>query len=101
MQTEETSDWKSRIIKNDNPTVSVISLPLDFVEAIAEAQIQANKGWAPDMDGLIDLRVVECPVCSAPGMNTCWGYWKFTCGAKIFSDGEVETFCFRLPGVQS
>jgi hypothetical protein len=88
-----TIDWRSRVIPNDNPDHPVASLPDDFVAAITESQLQANKGWAPEADSLIDNRVVECPDCKAPGMNTCWGYWAYTCGAEVLSDGDQIKPC--------
>lgn len=87
------SDFRDRIIPNDNPAFPVASLPPDFVREITRAQVEGNKGWAPDNDGLIDNRVVNCPDCNAPGMNTCWGYWAFTCGAEIMPDGEISEPC--------
>lgn len=86
-------DFRDRIIPNGNRDFPVGSLPKDFVSAITASQIEANKGWAPDNDGLIDRRVVNCPRCGAPGMNTCWGYWAFTCGAEIMPDGAVCEPC--------
>lgn len=87
------NDFRDRIIPNDNPAHPVSGLPADFVNAITESQVQANKGWAPDNEGLIDNRVAHCPVCAAPGMNTCWGYWAFTCGSEVGSDGEFTGDC--------
>lgn len=84
------SDFRKRVIPNDNPRHPLESLPPAFVTGITNAQIEANKGWAPDNDGLIDQRVAECPECKAPGMNTCWGYWAFTCGAEVGPDGDVS-----------
>lgn len=81
------------IIPNDNPKHPVESLPADFVAAITAAQINANKGWAPENDGLIDHRVFNCPDCGAPGMNTCYGYIAYTCGAEILSDGTPDEAC--------
>lgn len=81
------------IIPNDNPAHPVASLPADFVKEIIAMQIDANSGWAPDNDGLIDNRVTVCPSCGAPGMNTCWGYWLFTCGAEVGSDGDETEPC--------
>lgn len=88
-----TKNWKSRQIPNDNPTYSVADLPAEFVDSIRKMQIDANKGWAPDADDLHDCRVVHCPTCKAPGLNTCWGVWQFTCGAEVHSDGEVSEPC--------
>lgn len=87
------TNWRDRIIQNDNPAHPVESLPPDFVAKMREGQISANKGWAPDADDLIDRRVVNCPDCGAAGMNTCWGYWEFTCGAEILPDGEPNEPC--------
>lgn len=92
------SDWKKRIIQNDNPAHPIESLPPEFVAAIRKSQFEANKGWAPDADDLIDRRVTICGKCGAPGMNTCWGVWGFTCGAEVFPDGEVcEPCCSPIP----
>lgn len=85
--------YQDRIIPNDNPDHPVESLPANFVAAITESQVAANKGWAPENTGLIDNRVATCPDCGAPGMNTCWGYWAFTCGAEIGTDGEPNEAC--------
>lgn len=82
------SEWQKRIIQNDHPILAVDGLDADFVTAITGSQIAANKGWAPDMTGLIDRRIIQCPSCKAAGMNTCWGYWAFECGAEVLSDGE-------------
>jgi hypothetical protein len=41
----------------------------------------------------IDLREVECPTCEAPGFNTGWGYWRFTCGAETLTCGEPSAPC--------
>lgn len=92
------SNWQERVIQNDHPTVTVEHLVPAFVAAITEAQINANKGWAPDASNLIDRRIVECPDCKAPGMNTCWGYWAFECGAEILSDGEQSEPCGASAG---
>jgi hypothetical protein len=83
----------TRTIPNDNPKYPVSSLPPDFVAEITSSQIEANKGWAPENDKLIDNRVANCPMCKAPGMNTCWGYWKFTCGAEVLTCGDVSESC--------
>lgn len=87
------SDFHKRIIPNDNADHPVNTLPTEFVAAITASQIDANKGWAPDADCLIDERVTHCPQCNAPGMNTCWGYWLFTCGAEVMPDGEITEPC--------
>ena len=90
------SDYRHRIIQNDNPEHPVSGLPSEFVKEITGAQVDANKGWAPDNAGLIDNRVINCPSCRAPGMNTCWGYWAFTCGAEVGSDGDMSEPCTKL-----
>ena len=41
----------------------------------------------------IDLRETKCPRCDASGFNTGWGYWAFTCGAEILSDGTKSKSC--------
>ena len=87
------SDWKNRVILNDNPHLSPDDCGAEFVAAIRASQIEANKGWAPDADDLIDRRMVNCPDCGGPGMNTCWGYWAFECGAEIGGDGDVNQPC--------
>lgn len=92
------SDWRSRIIQNRNRKKDVADLPAEFVAAITESQIGANKGWAPDADDLIDRRVEICPDCGAGGMNTCWGYWAFECGAEILGDGEPTKLCSHIGG---
>lgn len=86
------SDWKSRIIQSGEGGTPD-DLPAEFVAEIRSAQIEGNSGWAPDMDDLIDRRVVYCPDCGAGGMNTTWGYWRFTCGAEILTDGEPSVPC--------
>lgn len=35
---------------------------------------------------LLDLRQASCPQCRAPGFNTGWGYFAFTCGAEVSGD---------------
>jgi len=87
------SDYQERIIPNDNSRHAVASLPPKFVLEITSAQVHANRGWAPDNHGLIDNRVAECPSCGALGMNTCWGFWLFTCGAEVMPDGEISKPC--------
>lgn len=84
---------RARVIQNDHPQLTVGDLDPLFVAAITESQTLANKGWAPDATDLIDRRIVECPDCGASGMNTCWGYWAFECGAEILSDGEPSEPC--------
>lgn len=38
----------------------------------------------------LDLRQVECPACRAPGFNTGWGAWRFTCGAEVLGGEDVD-----------
>lgn len=38
----------------------------------------------------IDTREVHCANCGASGFNTGWGYWHFSCGLELLSDGEGE-----------
>ncbi|OWU80454.1 hypothetical protein [Phaeobacter sp. 22II1-1F12B] len=64
-----------------------------FIRAIADAQIEANKGWRPDGKTLVDVRVHFCPECGAPGLNTCWGYWAHVCGAGFDSEGYTTRAC--------
>jgi hypothetical protein len=46
----------------------------------------------------IDARQVECPECNSPGFNTGWGYWAFTCGGELLSDGTCWSEpCGRTP----
>ena len=90
------SNWRDRIIQNDIQACADTVLPEDFSAGILSAQILANKGWAPDMDGLIDRRIVDCPKCGGAGMNTCFGYWAFVCGAEILPDGEIDAPCGGL-----
>lgn len=71
-----------------------------FVEAITEAQVRANLGWRPDGKDIVDKRIVECPNCGAPGMNTCWGYWAFTCCAEVLVDDEGYVEGCGAPGSQ-
>jgi hypothetical protein len=40
-----------------------------------------------------DRREEKCPDCKAPGYNTGWGYWAFTCGAEILTCGEIDVPC--------
>lgn len=87
------SDWQNRIIKNDHPKLTAADLDRGFLAAMVESQTSANRGWAPDATDLIDRRIAECPDCKSPGMNTCWGYWAFECGAEILSDGEQSEPC--------
>jgi hypothetical protein len=72
---------------------AVDALPPEFVTAITDAQIAANKGWRPEGKTLVDWRINHCPDCGAPGMNTCWGYWAFTCGAEVLSNGDIDEPC--------
>lgn len=88
---------EDRVIKNNNQFYSIANLPREFRDGILEAQIAANKGWAPDNKGFIDERIAHCPTCQALGMNTCFGYWAFVCGADIMPDGEVSEPCGTLP----
>lgn len=46
----------------------------------------------------IDLRQAKCLKCGAVGYNTGWGFWRFTCGAGIFPDGEFAAPCGATPG---
>lgn len=48
----------------------------------------------------LDLRETACPECSAPGYNTGWGYWSHTCGAEIFTTGEIDQPCKALSAAQ-
>lgn len=73
--------------------LTVDNVSHDFLLSITDAQVSANKGWNPDNTDLIDKRVVACEQCKAPGMNTCYGYWAFECGAQIGSDGEEHEPC--------
>ena len=41
----------------------------------------------------IDIRQGECPECAAPGFNTGWGVWRFTCGAELHGDSGVAEPC--------
>jgi hypothetical protein len=41
----------------------------------------------------LDLRVVKCPRCDADGFNTGFGFWRFSCGAEILSDGTPGEPC--------
>ena len=36
---------------------------------------------------------VKCEHCGALGLNTGWGWWAFTCGAEVLSDGHVDVPC--------
>lgn len=45
---------------------------------------------------VIDLREGRCPDCKAIGFNTGWGYFAYTCGAEILSDGEEGKQCGGL-----
>ena len=44
---------------------------------------------------VIDMREAKCAVCEAPGFNTGWGFFAFTCGAEILNDeeGTPSTSC--------
>ncbi|MCK6440360.1 MAG: hypothetical protein L6Q71_09195 [Planctomycetes bacterium] len=42
---------------------------------------------------VVDLRVCRCPDCNSKGFNTGWGYWLFSCGAEILSDGTPGEPC--------
>jgi len=44
----------------------------------------------------LDLRETYCVDCTAPGFNTGWGVWRFTCGAETHTDGELATPCGML-----
>ena len=91
----EMSNWRNRIRRDKVYHVidRVSELSPEFVAEITAAQIEANKGWAPDIDGLIDRRVTECPKCLSLGMNTCWGYWAFECGFELTPDGDESAPC--------
>lgn len=65
----------------------------DFVEGIRVAQIAANSGWKIPPTDFVDRRVFSCPVCSSPGLNTCWGVVSYTCGASYLADGEEDEPC--------
>lgn len=42
----------------------------------------------------IDAREFKCPSCQAPGFNTGFGYFKFTCGAEVLTvDGDFTEAC--------
>lgn len=43
----------------------------------------------------IDIREAHCPHCDAPGFNTGWGFYRFTCGLEVLSDGEESSGCGR------
>lgn len=65
----------------------------EFVAGIKESQIEANAGWKKPPTDFVDTRIFHCPSCKAPGLNTCWGIVRYTCGAAYLSDGENETPC--------
>lgn len=77
------------------------TLPADFITAIAEAQIEANKGWRAEGETLVDLRINWCPECGSPGMNTCWGFWGHVCGAGFDADGGQTEPCTVAKSAQS
>lgn len=37
---------------------------------------------------LIDIRQAACPECGAPGFNTGWGIFAYTCGAETLTDED-------------
>lgn len=41
----------------------------------------------------IDLREPRCLDCGASGFNTGWGYFQYTCGLEVMSDGEPCAPC--------
>ena len=65
----------------------------DFVAEARDAQIKANAGWEKPPSDFVDTRIFECPDCKSPGLNTCWGYVAYVCGAEILSEGEVSEPC--------
>lgn len=34
---------------------------------------------------LLDMRLLKCPDCGAPGFNSGWGYWQFECGNEVLN----------------
>lgn len=45
---------------------------------------QQKAGFGP----YLDLRQAHCPHCEAPGFNTGWGFWQFTCGLELLAGDE-------------
>lgn len=41
----------------------------------------------------LDTREMHCACCQASGFNTGWGFWEFSCGMTILSDGEQDEPC--------
>jgi len=73
---------------------AIDDLPSDFLEEITAAQVEANQGWKPENTELIDTRIFDCPECDGPGMNTCYGYIAYACGAElVVGDDHLSEPC--------
>ncbi len=44
----------------------------------------------------LDVREVKCADCGASGFNTGWGFWRFSCGLEVMTDGEPSEPCGAL-----
>lgn len=64
---------------------------LDCLAAAIANQQAANFGT------YLDVRELNCADCGASGFNTGWGFWQFSCGLEVLSDGEVCCDCTRTP----
>lgn len=79
------SDPEIRFATDDPPPADA-----ERMKALAAAIInQQRAGFGP----YADIRESKCPACEASGFNTGWGYWAFTCGAEIISDGTPAEPC--------
>ncbi len=54
---------------------------------------QQAAGFKTKRGPLVDLRQMACPTCGSPGFNTGWGYFLFSCGEEVLSDGEARRQC--------
>lgn len=84
-------DHEIRFLKNDDGTPG-----LEVDERLALLAVCVVSQQAAGFKDVVDLREAHCPQCSAPGFNTGWGVWKFTCGAEVHTD-EEGTFAEHCP----
>lgn len=41
----------------------------------------------------VDVREMKCAECGSSGFNTGLGYWQFSCGLEVLSDGDECAPC--------
>lgn len=61
-----------------------------FVDTILISQ---RNGGAVNLG--YDLRIFDCPLCGAPGMNNMMGTVQFTCGREVHPDGTEDARCSK------